>query len=229
MSEQIEPFPRPELRDYARAGADAGIAAIPLVGGSLEVLASVVLAPSLTKRRDAWLEKLGELVNDLQRKVEGFEISDLAGDEVFVSAVMDASRIAMGTHLETKLDLLKNCLESMALTENRDDFMITQMFRLVEDLSPEHFLVLQYLANPGAWFDGKKIARPEFYSASPSSLMAQARLPVDSTALSIVLRDLKDRGLANTEAVSAMMSQGGLWQSLATELGIDLLEFVEAI
>lgn len=229
MSDELDRYPEPELRDYVRVGVTAGVAAIPMIGGSLQALADVVIAPSLTKRRDRWFEKLHQLMTELAEKVDGFDPVSLAGDEVFVTAVADASRIAMGTHLNEKLELLKNCLAHMAIDETRDDFLDLQLFRFVEELSPEHFIVLQYLANPGAWFDAKGLVRPSFTMGSHGHLMDAARMPVVGVALEIVLRDLSDRALANTQSMRTTMTGEGAWQSLTTSLGTELLDFVSSV
>lgn len=229
MDDQLDKYPTPELRDHVRTGVTAGVAAIPYVGGSVQILADAVIVPSLTKRRDRWLTKLGEVVNELQERDPDFDPSSLAGDEAFVTAVADASRIAMGTHLEAKLDLLKNCLVSMAVESERDEFMDLQMFRFVDDLTPEHFTVLQYLASPGAWFDAKGLTRPNLSMGSPSSLMRQAQLPVSGAALDIVLRDLNDRGLVDTGSLGTTMTGTGVWADRITPLGSELLAFVRNI
>lgn len=229
MSGQLEPYPEPELRDHARVGVDAAIEAIPGIGGSLHVLVDVVIAPSLTKRRDRWFRKLHELMLELHSKVAGFDPVSLAGDEAFVSAVADASRIAMGTHLEEKLELLKNCLAHMAVDDGRDDFLDLQLFHFVDDLAPEHFVVLQYLASPGAWFDSKGIERPRMSMGSPGHLINAADMPVVGVGLEIILRDLRDRGLANTDSMHTTMTASGAWQGLTTKLGDELLAFVSSI
>lgn len=229
MTDELEPYPEAELRDYARAGVQAGIAAIPVVGGPIQTLAEVVIAPSLTKRRENWMRKLQDLMEELRRKSDNFDPASLAGNEVFVTAVADASRIAMGTHLEEKLEMLKNCLAHMATGGVRDDFLDLQFFRYVDDLSPEHFLVLQYLSNPAAWFDRRKIPRPTLAMGSPWHLMVAAGMPLVGAALEIVLRDLSDRGLANTQSLKTTMTGEGAWQSLATDVGRQLLDFVSSI
>jgi hypothetical protein len=229
VPEELERYPGPSLRDHARTGFDAAIVSIPGIGGSLQVLIEAVLTPSLTKRRDRWLRKLEELMKELQAKVDGFEPAKLAGDEAFVTAVVDASRIAMGTHLEEKLNLLKNALARMAVSEVRDDFLDLQLFRFVDELSPEHFVVLQYLDNPGAWFDAKNISRPNLAIGSPDNLvghlMDHAGLPVKGAGLEITLRDLSARGLAKIEDVDPTTS----WRSTTTDLGRQLLSFVNGI
>lgn len=229
MGEAIDPLPEPAFRDHVRTGVDAGVAAVPVVGGPAQVLIDAVLIPSIDKRREAWLRKLGELVNELSSRIDGWTPDALAEDESFVSAVIEASRIAMGTHLEEKLDILKSCLATMAAAERRDDFLDLQMFQYVDQLAPEHFVVLQYLHNPGAWFDARAIERPSVHMGAPRGLFSRARLPVSGVGLEIVLRDLDDRGLAETSSLGAVMSEGGIWQSRVTELGSALLEFVREI
>ncbi len=219
----IEPYPQRGLSDYVRTGMDAGIAAIPLVGGSLQVLANTVIVPSLVKRQEAWLVKLSELLAEFEERLTDFDLSQLVGDEVFVTAVADASRIAMGTHLETKLDLLKNCLAHLMSAPKRDEFLDLQMFRFVELLSPEHFLVLQYLSNPGAWFDGRGISRP--LPPLERTAMAESGLPVSGDSLAIVLRDLSSQGLMLPD-VSAKSLSYHPWKRWSTDLGDMLLKFV---
>lgn len=225
---ELVPYPEARLRDYGRAGMDAGIAAIPVVGGTLQVLVDTVLAPSLSKRRDKWFAELGALVEELRRRTDEQNLEFLAGNEEFVSAVAEASRIAMGTHLDEKLHLLKNCLLHMALSTSGtgDDFMSLRFLRFVEELSPEHFVILQYLDNPSAWFDAKEIPRPNLSMGSPSTIMGQARLPVTGTVLEIVLRDLADRFLATVQGMTTTMTGTGAWQPLSTALGKQLLAFV---
>ena len=229
VPDELELYPEATFRDYARTGVDAGIAAIPVIGGSLQTLADVVIAPSLTKRRDAWLRKLHELMAELQEKVDYFDPSSLVNDEVFVTAVADASRIAMGTHLEQKLELLKNCLAHLAVDDERNDFLDLQLFRFVDDLTPEHFVMLKYLSSPGAWYDAKGLERPNLANGSRRHLMTSAGLPVTGASLEIVLRDLGDSGLANTGSLDTMITADGVWQSVTTELGRELLDFVSRI
>jgi hypothetical protein len=220
-----EPYPEPKLRDHLRVGADAAIAAFPL-GGSVVTLLDAVIAPSLAKRRDSWLRMLGERLDRLEAKVEGFGVEDLADDELFVSAVMEASRIAVGTELEAKLKMLANCLERLAMPD-RDigDFLAMRFLAFVDELRPEHFLVLCYTADPRGWYQARGLPAPNLVMGPRRALLTKAGLPVAGDELDLVLRDLADRGLAN-DGWGVMVSENGLWDPLATDLGRQLLDFV---
>ena len=134
--------------------------------------------------------------------------------------------IAAMTHLDEKLDLLKNVLVRLAVDTDSDDFLALQMLRFVDTLTPEHFLVLRYCSDPEGWFDARGIGRPSTYMGSPNHIMQDARLPVVGTSRDIVLRDLSDFGLANTESLRTMMTEPEMWRPLATDLGGALLDFV---
>ena len=227
MSDEIEPFPQPKLRDRVRVGMDAGLAAIPYAGGSLQVLVEAVIVPSITKRRESWFVALGEIVAKLQQG--GFDIARLADDEAFVTALGDASRIAMGTHLAEKLDLLKNCLLHMAVDDNRDDFLDLRLFGFVDELAPEHFVVLDYLNDPLGWFEKKVIPVPNISHGSPMSALQEARLPIEGMALGIVLRELDGGGLAQSSSLTGIMSRDGVFAARTTDLGRELLDFVREV
>ena len=153
MADELEPYPEPGLRDHARAGLDAAVASVPGVDGPLQVLVDAVIAPSIDKRRDAWFRQLGQLLRELAEKVDGFSPEALADDELFVTGLITASRVAMGTHLDEKLELLKNCLANMAVrVHDSDEFIDMLFFRFVDELTPEHFVVLRYQADPPGWF-----------------------------------------------------------------------------
>jgi len=214
------------MRDRARTGADIAVAMVPVIGGSLQSLLRAILQPSFEKRQELWLSDLGEVVEEIRNRVEGFDTELLAENEAFASAVIEASRIAMGTHLEAKLELLKNALINLALNRSSGDFLDKKMFRWVDELSPEHFLVLAYLENPRGWYRSRSIEEPNLHMGSPSALMAGARLEIAQTELEIVLRDLDARGLARVGSMKATMTGEAAWQPLLTDLGIKLLNFV---
>ncbi len=228
MAGDLDEYPEPTLKDHTRTGIDAALSAVPGIGGSLQVLVDAVITPSIDKRRDAWFRQLGLLLRELTEKVEGFSPEALAGDETFVTGLITASRVAMGTHLEGKLELLKNCLANMAVRDHdSDDFIDMLFFRFVDELGPEHFVVLRYQADPPGWFEHHGIERPQFMSASPRAAMDKAQLGLSETVLSIVLKDLAERDLSDN--AGGMMTEAGIWAKRTTSMGDQLLAFVSEI
>src|ERR1022692_3541497 len=155
MTEPLEPYPERSAMDAARVGMDAGLAAIPLVGGSVQILVDGILGPAFDRRRGRWFRELAEMMNALSARVDA-----LASDEVFITAVFEASRIAVGTHRDEKWRMLRNCLVNVATVSVRDDFMALQMVRLVEAIEPEHVVVLEYFRNPRGWYEQRDLPQP---------------------------------------------------------------------
>ncbi len=223
----IPPLPRPEAKDLARQLGKAAVAGVPVAGGPGAELYDLVVPSSFNRRRDGWYEHLADVVNELTKR--GVNIEDLVDDEEFVTAMIQASRIALGTHIEQKLELLKNAVVNMALPERPPDFLAARYLSWVDELSPEHFVVLTYAADPEAWFAGKDQTFPDIYMGAPISIFRQAGVGVDGDVLDVVLRDLGDRALANTGSLGTTMTGQGARQAWATDLGRQLIDFVRLI
>jgi hypothetical protein len=223
---RIAPIPEKEARDRLRAAVDMAIATIPYAGGALQILFDEVLQPNFEKRREEWLKRLGEVLEEIRSRMAGFDPASLESNEQFVSAVSQASRIAMGTHRQEKLEMLKDSLVNLVIHGSGGDLVVTRFLRFIEELEPEHFLVLKYLASPEKWYADKGIPKGSHYMGAPRAIMASAGLPVTGAHLELVLRDLDTNGLARTGSIGTMMTEQGMWQAMTTDLGNQLLAFV---
>ncbi len=165
-----------------------------------------------------------EAIDELRER--GLSIDALAADERFATVLIEASKTALGTHLEEKLQLLKNAIVHTALPDGPADFLTIRFLRWIDELSPEHFIMLTYARDPAGWFEAKGIEKPNLYMGGPASIMKEARVPVEGITREVVLRDLSDRALANTGGLNVTMTGEGAWQPWATDLGVQLADFV---
>ncbi len=97
------------------AGIKAGLSAIPLVGNVIAGELGLLLTPPLTRRRDNFFEDAVRRLRDLEKRVDGFRFEDLANDERFISAMVQATQAALRTHQQEKLDALRNAVLNVAL------------------------------------------------------------------------------------------------------------------
>jgi hypothetical protein len=111
---RAERYPEPTAVDVAQGSGRAALAAIPFVGGSITEVLSIVLAPAVARRRDQWFKELADALDELQAKVAGFKVESLIETEAFVSATIQASRIAVATHQNEKRGYLRNALLRIA-------------------------------------------------------------------------------------------------------------------
>lgn len=225
MSDELTP-PQRDAKDARRSIAKAAVSGVPAIGGPAAELFDWIVPASLEQRRDAWRERVADALRRLEQR--GVRVEDLAEDEGFITIVLEASKAALGTHLEEKLDLLAACIESAALPEERDDFVAMRMLRFVEELSPEHFVVLRYLNDPAGWYDnhGLDPSESKNFMGPRRGALERGKVPVEGEVLDLVLHDLGDRGLASVEMLGGVTSGNAQLDRLSTALGRTLLSFV---
>lgn len=228
MTGSLEPLPQTRWQDHAYTATSAAVSAVPFIGGPAQVLFEAVLVPGVERRRVKWLQELADLVNELVERLEDFDPANLETNEGFISGVIAASNIALGTHLEEKLEMLKNVLARLALGESKGDFLDKQMFRWIDELSPEHFIVLEYLRDPRAWFDAHDKPVPNLMMGSPLSMLESADIGVPMGVVAVVLHDLGSRNLAQGD-IGGAMSLDGMLSPRIHPLGAELLAFVRRV
>jgi len=138
---------KPEIngKDAVHAVVKAGLSAIPVVGGPASELFSLVITPSLEKRRDRWIESIGEALKALEARVEGFKIENLKDNEAFVSTLMQASQAAIVNHQKEKVEALRNAVLNAALPNAPEQNLQHIFFRIVDSFTPSHLNVLKRL------------------------------------------------------------------------------------
>lgn len=148
MPGQLTPPPDTPKKVRAAELVASGLGAVPVVGGVIDGVLSAVLAAPVERRQDEWRQDIYEAILELQDR--GFSIDDLQGNDQFVSAVTEATRIALGTHIEQKLTWLKAALVSTGSTSAADDndFWTRRYLRWVEELDPPHIDMMLFLRNP---------------------------------------------------------------------------------
>jgi len=202
------------------------LATIPVFGGTAAEILSLVLEPPVTRRRDDWLRELAEAVDGLKAKVDGFKIEDLANNEAFVSAAIQATRIAVSTHQATKREMLRNALLNVAAGTGPQEDLQEVFIAAIETLSPTHMKVLKFLwtgltdlDKAGLWNSLHPYALGN-YSTAIGQLYPDLKGQDD--LLSFVMTDLHSRGF------SKVARPGGSFAGApaVTNMGIEFLRFV---
>jgi len=221
----IDQRPQAGARDRVRLAVDVGIAAVPIVGGPVQLLASKVIQPHLQKRHDEWLDRLATVVAGIEQQLGELDLERIAENDLFVSAVIESTKIAYGTHLEAKLEMLQAVLLNIATTPKSDDFLALRFLGFVDELAPEHFSLLAYAVAPMAW-------HPDWSDsdvASGRALIDEANLDLASEVVDVVVADLAARSLIDAASLPGTTSGSDALAPFATDLGRELIEFVKVI
>lgn len=202
--------------DAAHAAARAGLSAIPFAGGAAVELFSAVVQPPLEKRRIAWMNSVGEKLKELENS--GLDLEGLRENENFISTVMYASQLALKTHREEKLTMLRNVITNAALGQSPEEAIEHMFLGFIDSLS-----ALQILRA----FQAPEV--PANMSMGGLSHILELNVPALKNQRELydqLWKDLYSRGLVIAEGLHVTMTGSGLSQKGTTGLGDTFLKFI---
>ncbi|HEV2385873.1 MAG TPA: hypothetical protein VGS20_01330 [Candidatus Acidoferrales bacterium] len=215
---RAESYPEPDGADTMQGIARAGLAAIPVFGGSVTEILSLVLAPAVQLRRDEWFRELADAVDRLEKRLDGFKIENLVQDDAFVSATIQATRIAVATHQREKREMLRNALLNIATGKGPREELQQVYLNAVGDFTASHVKVLQFL------WKGNTALRPPITNYGQAIEQAHPELRGQGDFVQHIMNDLRNRGFSHLSGPSAAHPQ----HPAITNLGIEFLTFLSA-
>jgi hypothetical protein len=132
----------PAAGDAAHALVKGALSGVPIAGGVAAELFALILAPPLSKRRDAWFESLAQRLKAVEAK-----LGSLAENPAFVTTTLQATQIAIRTHQAEKLDALRNAVVNSAIGVALEDDMRAVFLHLIDAFTPTHLLILKLFQN----------------------------------------------------------------------------------
>lgn len=214
-------------RELVETGAEAGINMLPVVGSAMAVAFAYAVNYSFNKRLNLWFDDLAAAVDDLQQRMdEPIAFDDLAEDETFVDAVINATRAAQATHAREKLEALRNGVLNSTLPGAPDDDEQARFFRLVDQFTPAQLRMLSYFDGPREWFASHGIQPQEYMTGSRINGLQQA-LPEfrNDDWARLVAKDLADNSLL-IAGISGMVTGAAVYDRLTTPLAQRFLAFI---
>jgi hypothetical protein len=210
--------PKPTVGDTTHALAKAGLSMVPVVGGPAVELFQHLVQPPLERRRNEWMEQVGEKLQSLEQN--GLKLSDLQSNEQFITAVMQASTAAIRTHKSDKLAALRNAVINIATGQGPEETIQHLLLSFIDEFSEMHLRVLAFAHEPKP---------PAGISAGGLGHVLEDNIPSLRGQRGLydqLWKDLYLRGLINTESLHVMMTGNGLGQCRTTELGKALLRLI---
>lgn len=159
--------PRKNKGDAAHMLTKAVLSAIPVAGGPAAEFFAYVVEPSLSKRRAEWEETVTDKLNELEDKVEGFHIKELAEDPSFITSYINATRLAISEHRIEKLAALRNAVLNSALSSSLDDDTLALFLNYIDRLTPWHLRLLSYFGSDHPYGADLTINIPELRGRAP--------------------------------------------------------------
>lgn len=217
--------------DIAREVGRAIISLVPAAGGPLQVAFENIFASPLEKRKEVWLERLALVLSEVQERVNDLTPEKLASNEVFVTAAMQASQIAIRNHQQIKLDALRNAVLNAALPNppHEDEQII--FLRLIDHLTSWHLRVLSLLDAPQSWMERNGVQNPGWGMGGVSTVIEHCLqdLRGQRETYDQIVRELQMDGLVGQgQFLHMTMTGNGMLESRSTQRGKRFLGFITA-
>jgi hypothetical protein len=220
--DKIKRFPVDKsIGDAALEMSKALASFLPLGPNLIE---SIFTSP-LSRRREKWFNEVCEMINELNRKIEEFDINSLISDEKFVTLVIEASHIAIRTHHEEKIKYLKNALQNVAIDSSKFESFDEIFINLIDILTPLHIQVLKHICRISvsiSWIGKEFPPRDKGIAEEIQKNISCDRIDI----LMIVISDLLSKGLIMNESRTLPMGQI-FYHVYITEIGKDFFNFIQ--
>ena len=228
MEDDKRPTPTSKTTgDQLHSMAKAGLSSIPVVGGAASELFASLVTPPLEKRRNAWIEEVGERLRQLEDN--GLELATLRDNDEFIDIVMSASTAALKTANEEKRAALRNAVINTASGQTPEESLAQVFISLVDSFTEWHLKILSLFQDPCQWAvtHGHDFGLPATSSLAGTLVGAYPELKNRQAFYDQVWRDLHQRGLVNTDNLCGMMTASGAMAKRTSDLGDRFLAFIE--
>ena len=225
----MDEFPEKEKKDHLHDATRIGLNLVPYVGGSLAAVFETVFSAPIDNRKKDWLIRLSEIVNELCKKVEDLTPEKLSNNPEFISICLQASNISVRTHHEEKLRALNNAVKNSVLIDSIDESKKMIFLRIIDNLTPIHFRVLNFLISPQEYIDDLNSRQPNHVTVNYSGLgriwdKLNDDIKSDSSLVDLAITELKGWGLIH---ISKFHEAGLDIGSIGTTLGLEFVGFIK--
>lgn len=174
--------------------------------------------------------RIAEGLEELQNKVNSFNIETLCENDLFISILNRASQLAISNHQEDKLNALRNAIMNTALDITIDENEQMMFLNLVNSMTPWHLRLIYYFENPEKRYKGKDMKPIDYLMGSPITPLLDfyAELKGKESFVNLIVKDLYSNGLFSTENLNATMTSSGMYASRLTEYGKRFLQFISS-
>lgn len=223
FAKRSERFPQRDDSEQAGEVALEALKKLPLVGDVSAYIASLFFNP-FEERRSEWFKELADALEELESEVDGLKAGKLFESPAFVTAAIQATRIAIGTHQAEKRAYLRNALLNIAKGITTDETKQHMFLNAIDAFTPAHVKALDLIwrgATARVDWDANSVSIGHRNYGSAIGIKAP-EVKGQPSFISAILADLRNRGFSMLGSPDLSFPQG----SLITNLGIEFLNFV---
>lgn len=195
-------------------GSIKGIAST-IPGVSIIMSAVSEMRTGIFKQR---LEDWQRLVDERLSKLENTVVNNLPQNEKFATVMLTSAQLSLKTD-KIKSALLANAVANSATT-NISEERIVILLNCIERYTLSHLRLLRFLQNPKEYNP-----REGMLMGSPMTIYNDYYPNRDKSLDSIIIKDLHDDGLIDSDSLNTTMSLNGCLSKRTTDLGDNMISF----
>ena len=203
--------------DTVEIAAKTALSVIPVGGALVTSVYDTVKGNCLSKRQEKWKESLEERLSKLECALE-----DIGNNELFTTALVKSTEIAMKTSREEKMAYLANAVIN-SLEPDIDEEKLIVFLSLLDKYTISHIKIIYFFNNPKR-FDG--ISSSSYMMGSPSTPLFQVYPELNNGLFKKIYDDLYTDGMVNTESLNVTMTGSGMVAKRTSQLGDEFLDFI---
>lgn len=215
-------------REIVERVAEAALGSVPLVGNALAVTFVTALGWRLEERREKWFNELAEGLEELRARISDLDLESLTGNDLFIDAVVTATRTVERAHQAEKIQALRNAVLNSVSPDAPDADTQAIMFDLIDRFTPSHLRLATLWDDPPAWFTSHGIAQPQAAFATSRTVTVEAGLPEmrgRKDFYLLVASELANAGMLSASLVG-MVQPPSLMSRLTTDFGRRFVRFI---
>jgi hypothetical protein len=215
--------------DYAHSMVNAAISTLPVAGSFASEIFNMVIFTPLEKRKERWMVSIVEGLEELQEKVNGFNVESLSQNELFISILNRTSQLAISNHQEEKVTALRNAVMNTALNIKIDENEQMMFLNLIDSITPWHIKIIDYFYDPRERFKENNINPTEYMMGSPVSplVVFYPELVNRDDLINLLVKELYNDGILNIKDLHVSMTSNGMYEPRLTEYGKRFLSFIK--
>ena len=203
--------------DTAEIAAKTALSVIPVGGALVTSVYDTVKGNCLSKRQEKWKETLEERLSKLECALE-----DIGNNELFTTALVKSTEIAMKTSREEKMAYLANAVIN-SLDPDIDEEKLIVFLSLLDKYTISHIKIIYFFNNPKR-FDG--VSSSSYMMGSPTTPLFQIYPELNNGLFTKIYDDLYTDGMVNTESLNVTMTGSGMVAKRTSQLGDEFLDFI---
>jgi hypothetical protein len=215
-------------REIVERVTEAALGSVPVFGNALAVTFVTAIGWRLEHRREKWFTELAEAVEELGQRVDGLDLEALAGNDLFIDAVVTATRTVEHTHQSEKIEALRNAVLNSLASDAPDADTQAIILNLIDQFTPSHLRLVTLWDDPPAWFASHGIPQSQAGFATSRTVTVEAGLPEmrgRKDFYMLVAGELGSAGMLNA-SLSGMIQPPSLMSRLTTDFGRQFVRFI---